>query len=48
MIGMGGTLAGIFVSYVLNISNGPAIVCILGISAFLTAMIRILKPLSAP
>jgi zinc/manganese transport system permease protein len=46
MIGMAGTLAGISVSYLLNISNGPAIVCILGISAFLAAIIKILKPLS--
>jgi len=47
IIGLAGTVAGILTSYTLNISNGPAIVCILGISAFLIAFVKIFKPLQS-
>lgn len=41
VIGVTGTVAGIILSYSINISNGPAIVCILGLVAFLLAFMRI-------
>jgi zinc/manganese transport system permease protein len=47
IIGLAGTVAGIFTSYLLNISNGPAIVCILGTFAFVVAFVRIFKPTHA-
>ncbi|MFC1561912.1 metal ABC transporter permease [candidate division KSB1 bacterium] len=37
IIGTIGSVAGIYVSYTLDISNGPAIVCLLGISVFILA-----------
>lgn len=45
IIGLLGTVAGIFISYSLNISNGPAIVCILGLLVFIMAFVKLLRPL---
>ncbi|MFC2120302.1 metal ABC transporter permease, partial [Bacteroidota bacterium] len=43
IIGFIGSVAGIYLSYTLNISNGPAIVCLLGILVFILAFIRLLR-----
>ncbi|MFO7935163.1 MAG: metal ABC transporter permease [Bacteroidales bacterium] len=40
VIGVLGTIAGILLSYSVNISNGPAIVSILGLLAFVLAIVR--------
>jgi zinc/manganese transport system permease protein len=45
IIGLVGTVSGIVISYSLNISNGPAIVCVLGLLAFVLAFTRLLRPL---
>jgi len=45
IIGVAGIVIGIFLSYVLNISNGPAIVCILGLLVFVMAIIKLFRPL---
>lgn len=45
IIGLLGTVTGIYVSYSLNISNGPAIVCILGLLVFVMAFVKLLRPL---
>ena len=42
IIGIFGSFFGIYISYYLNISNGPAIVCLLGGLAFLLAFLKIL------
>jgi len=44
IIGAIGTVLGIVISYSLNISNGPAIVCLLGFLVFSLALIKIFKP----
>lgn len=44
IIGITGSVAGIFLSYFLNISNGPAIVCFLGCLVFILAFVKLLKP----
>jgi zinc/manganese transport system permease protein len=44
IIGIIGSATGIFLSYSLDISNGPAIVCLLGLLVFLLAFIRLLLP----
>ena len=44
IIGLLGTLSGILVSYWLNISNGPAIVCILGLLVFVMAFVKLAGP----
>ena len=41
IIGIIGSFIGIYISYQLNISNGPAIVCLLGISVFVLAFVKI-------
>ncbi|HCC71850.1 MAG TPA: hypothetical protein DEQ09_11975 [Bacteroidales bacterium] len=41
VIGSVGSLAGIYISYTLNISNGPAIVGIIGIATYLAAFARL-------
>ncbi|MFC1563496.1 metal ABC transporter permease [candidate division KSB1 bacterium] len=41
IIGIIGSIAGVFVSYNMNISNGPAIVCLLGISVFAMSLLKI-------
>jgi len=41
IIGVLGSIIGIYISYSLNISNGPAIVCLLGIVVFLLAFLRL-------
>jgi zinc/manganese transport system permease protein len=41
VIGAAGSVAGIFLSYTLNISNGPAIVCLLSISALVLAFLKL-------
>jgi len=41
VIGAAGSILGIFLSYTLNISNGPAIVCILGTSALIIAFLKL-------
>lgn len=43
VIGILGSLIGIYISYEYNISNGPAIVCLLGFFVFLAAFIRIFQ-----
>ncbi len=44
LIGLFGTLSGILISYWLNISNGPAIVCVLGLLVFVMAFVKLAKP----
>jgi ABC-type Mn2+/Zn2+ transport system permease subunit len=44
IIGLLGTLSGMLVSYWLNISNGPAIVCILGLFIFVMAFVKLARP----
>ena len=44
LIGLAGTVAGILISYWLNISNGPAIVCILGLLVFIMVIIKLSRP----
>ena len=44
VIGVTGTVAGILLSYFLNISNGPAIVCLLGLLVFVLAFIKLIIP----
>lgn len=44
IIGILGSVTGILLSYSLNISNGPAIVCLLGLLVFLLAFTRLLLP----
>ncbi len=41
IIGIVGSMVGMFLSYNLNISNGPAIVCLLGIFAFILAFVKL-------
>ncbi len=41
IIGILGSIAGVFISYHMNISNGPAIVCLLGIMVFVLALVKI-------
>lgn len=43
IIGMFGSFFGIYISYYLNISNGPAIVCFLGGLAFLLAFFKMMS-----
>ncbi|MFC2113105.1 metal ABC transporter permease [Bacteroidota bacterium] len=45
IIGIVGTVAGILASYYMNISNGPAIVCLLGALVFMLAFIKLLVPI---
>lgn len=45
IIGLLGTVTGIFISYTLNISNGPAIVCVLGLLVFVMAFVKLSRPL---
>jgi len=44
IIGIIGSIIGIYISYDLNISNGPAIVCLLGILVFIFALIKVMLP----
>jgi zinc/manganese transport system permease protein len=44
ILGIAGAITGIMISYYLNISNGPAIVVLLGIIVFALAFIKILIP----
>lgn len=49
IIGVIGSIAGVFISYTLNISNGPAVVCLLGLIVFILAFIKLLsKRLNQP
>jgi zinc/manganese transport system permease protein len=41
IIGATGSIAGLYISYYYNISNGPAIVCLLGILVFILAFIKV-------
>jgi len=43
IIGFLGSLLGVYSSYTLNVSNGPAIVCILGIFVFVLAFVKLFK-----
>ena len=43
IIGSAGSIVGMFLSYSLNISNAPAIVCLLGLAAFTVAFVKLLK-----
>ena len=45
IIGVTGTVAGVLLSYFLNISNGPAIVCLLGFLVFVLAFLKLLIPI---
>jgi zinc/manganese transport system permease protein len=45
IIGLLGTISGILLSYWLNISNGPAIVCVLGLLVFVMAIVKLSRPL---
>ncbi len=45
IIGLLGTVTGILISYWLNISNGPAIVCVLGLLVFVMAFVKLSRPL---
>ena len=47
IIGLLGTVSGIVISYSLNISNGPAIVCVLGLLAFVLAFTKLFRPLQS-
>lgn len=47
IIGLLGTVAGIVISYSLNISNGPAIVCVLGLLAFVLAFTKLFRPIQS-
>lgn len=42
--GVIGTVAGILLSYSMNISNGPAVVCLLGILVFILAFVKLISP----
>ena len=44
IIGISGSVAGILLSYFLNISNGPSIVVLLGALVFIMAFIKIIVP----
>jgi len=44
IIGIAGSIIGILLSYSLDISNGPAIVCLLGLFVFVLAFIRLMLP----
>lgn len=44
IIGTAGSVAGILLSYYLNISNGPAIVVLLGLLVFIMAFLKIILP----
>jgi zinc/manganese transport system permease protein len=43
IIGILGSIIGIYVSYEIDISNGPAIVCLLGITVFILAFVKLLS-----
>jgi len=43
VIGSLGSISGIYLSYSINISNGPAIVCLLGVAAYTVAFVKLLK-----
>jgi len=43
LIGFLGSVLGVYVSYVFNVSNGPAIVCILGILVFVLAFVKLIQ-----
>lgn len=45
IIGLLGTITGILFSYWLNISNGPAIVCVLGLLVFVMVFVKLSRPL---
>lgn len=47
LTGFLGSVLGVYVSYVFNISNGPAIVCILGILVFLLAFVKLIQKQTA-
>ncbi len=44
VIGFLGSVIGVYLSYTLNISNGPTIVCLLGVIVFVLAFFKLLKP----
>jgi zinc/manganese transport system permease protein len=44
LIGIFGAVAGIYISYSLNVSNGPAIVVLLGLLVFILAFIKLFRP----
>jgi zinc/manganese transport system permease protein len=46
-LGVIGTVSGILLSYSMNISNGPAVVCLLGILVFTLALVKLILPRSA-
>ena len=49
IIGIIGSIAGVYISYTFNISNGPAVVCLLGLTVFILAFIKLLsKRLNQP
>lgn len=44
IIGVVGSVVGMYLSFTWNISNGPAIVCLLGVLVFVVALIKMLLP----
>ncbi len=46
VLGAFGSIAGILASYYMNISNGPAVVCLLGILVFVLAFTKLIIPRS--
>jgi len=44
IIGVIGIVAGILLSYSMNVSNGPAVVCLLGILVFTLAFVKLISP----
>lgn len=44
LIGIFGAVAGILLSYTFNVSNGPAIVVLLGLLVFILAFFKLIKP----
>ncbi|MFC2104201.1 metal ABC transporter permease [Bacteroidota bacterium] len=47
VIGILGSVIGIYISYEYNVSNGPAIVCLLGTFVFIAVFIKVFKKLYA-
>jgi zinc/manganese transport system permease protein len=43
LIGTIGSIIGIYISYEIDISNGPAIVCLLGITVFVLAFVKLIS-----
>lgn len=42
IIGIVGSVVGMYISYIFNVSNGPAIVCLLGILVFILVVVKLI------